>query len=1008
MRQRARRAAVIAVAAALLIAGAAEAQQTPPPPPDQQFDRFAGRPLAEVRLMVEETPITNATLLSLIDLPIGQPLSIAAVRQAELRLGRLPQYEGVTVIGQDTTDGRVVITFVLEPLHAIDQLAFLFAQAAVIPHEQLNQRVRDIYGGLPTGDRIADVEETVREILAEEGYRSAVVESERVVRHNPDRATLLFKIDPGPQAIITNVQVNGESPYPVTEILARTGAKDGAPYREREIGDRLDEIRDELSAKGYYAAVARQLPAFPTESTVVLTLVVNAGPIVVLNVEPEDALPSGDRDEYIPIRRERTVDDDLLEDSEARIVAALQREGYMTAAVSHTQETPTPGRLVITFKIDRGRRHRIDHVEAPSGLALPAGQLVTLLGLSSRDVYTARDTGEGLARIVGEYRSRGFSNAVVEAPFVELPERSTADEVWGVIRLKVSEGPQATIAGITFTLEASPQVPAAALQSLMQSQPGTPYVQAIVAADQRRLYDEYARRGFTAANVRIESRLSEDERQVTLVVTANEGPRYTVGEIIVVGNERIDADEVLRELTLRVGAPLSDEARFESRRRLLATSSYRNVTITPEPPAPGETAVRVIVAVDEAPATAFGFGGGLEVRRRPVLAGVEDRFEVAPRAFIEVSRRNIGGRNRSINFFARGSLQLTDEPVEDPGTTLPNDFAEYRLTTTFREQNAFRTDSDLLIGVTSEQALRTSFNFIRRSANAEFLHRLTPTINLSGRYALEFNQIFLLDDEFQEDDLIIDRLFPQVRLSIFGGGLFWDRRDSPLAPTRGTQIVADHEVALRQVGSETGFVKTFYQVSYFRPVSADRRTVFASRVQFGAARGFKRVVPDLDESGNPIVDENGQVVTRVVDDLPASHRFFAGGSTTVRGFQLDRLGSRRQNPDGTINEHGVLNEDGLSNGGHALMLLNLELRTIVGRLFGRSFGVAGFIDGGNVFARVGHVDPRDLRGALGFGVRYDSPLGPVRLDLGFKMSRLTFARGRERGWEYHLSIGEAF
>jgi outer membrane translocation and assembly module TamA len=146
----------------------------------------------------------------------------------------------------------------------------------------------------------------------------------------------------------------------------------------------------------------------------------------------------------------------------------------------------------------------------------------------------------------------------------------------------------------------------------------------------------------------------------------------------------------------------------------------------------------------------------------------------------------------------------------------------------------------------------------------------------------------------------------------------------------------------------------------------------------------------------------------VITDIPASHRFFAGGSTTVRGFQLDRLGSRRVNPDGSIREGGVLNEDGLSNGGHALLLLNLEMRTIVGRLLGRNFAVAGFVDGGNVFARASNLRLDDLRAAVGFGFRYDSPLGPVRLDFGFKLNRLTFARGRERGWEYHLSIGEAF
>jgi outer membrane translocation and assembly module TamA len=68
----------------------------------------------------------------------------------------------------------------------------------------------------------------------------------------------------------------------------------------------------------------------------------------------------------------------------------------------------------------------------------------------------------------------------------------------------------------------------------------------------------------------------------------------------------------------------------------------------------------------------------------------------------------------------------------------------------------------------------------------------------------------------------------------------------------------------------------------------------------------------------------------------------------------------------------------------------------------------GFLDGGNVFARAGDFDLARIRGAAGFGVRADSPLGAIRLDFGFKLSRRTIAGQRESGWEYHLSIGEAF
>jgi len=91
------------------------------------------------------------------------------------------------------------------------------------------------------------------------------------------------------------------------------------------------------------------------------------------------------------------------------------------------------------------------------------------------------------------------------------------------------------------------------------------------------------------------------------------------------------------------------------------------------------------------------------------------------------------------------------------------------------------------------------------------------------------------------------------------------------------------------------------------------------------------------------------------------------------------------------------------------VLFNAELRTLVGKLFGRNFGVATFTDAGNVFKNASDIDLTRIRGSAGVGVRYDSPIGPVRLDYGWKFHRMTFEDGtRERGWEIHFNIGEAF
>jgi outer membrane translocation and assembly module TamA len=323
-------------------------------------------------------------------------------------------------------------------------------------------------------------------------------------------------------------------------------------------------------------------------------------------------------------------------------------------------------------------------------------------------------------------------------------------------------------------------------------------------------------------------------------------------------------------------------------------------------------------------------------------------------------------------------------------------FTEYRVKGTYRERRAFRSDTDLLLGVTSEQAVRPAFNFVRNGATAELLRRIGPQVNLSGRYSFDVTR--LVDDRIPaEERPLIDRAFPQVRLSLVSTGVSWDRRDDPLDPSRGTFLTGDLEVASRALGSQVGYVKGFFQASGFRSLGASRRTVVAGRGQLGLARGFERTVPVVDDEGVPVIGPDGLPVTDLVRDLPVSSRFFAGGSTTVRGFQLDRLGV----PE-------ILNRDGLSLGGNALVVLNLEVRRMLTTLFGSRLSGVVFVDSGNVFARVNQIDVDDLRSAAGLGVRVDSPLGPIRLDFGFKLDRRVINENRERGWEYHLSIGEAF
>jgi outer membrane protein assembly factor BamA len=351
---------------------------------------------------------------------------------------------------------------------------------------------------------------------------------------------------------------------------------------------------------------------------------------------------------------------------------------------------------------------------------------------------------------------------------------------------------------------------------------------------------------------------------------------------------------------------------------------------------------------------------------------------LAPRAFVDLGRRNLFGKNRSVNFFASASLHPNET---ETSSRVGYGFAEYSLRGTFHEPRVFGTAMDGVLTATLEQQIRSSFNFAKKSAAAQVSRRLTSRVSVSGAYQLQ--QTRLLDVNVSpEDQPLIDKVFSQVRLSLFSIQGFYDTRNDPVDTTRGEYFSVNTQLAARAIGSEVGFAKSSFTGQVFRPVPLGRGTVFAVQARLGVATGFPRDVVVTD----PVT---GEVTVEHDRELPEPERFFAGGDTTVRGFALDTLGAP-----------GTIAANGFPIGGNAETIFNVELRVPVRG----GLGVVGFVDTGNVFAKAVDINLLELRSAAGVGLRYKSPVGPIRVDLGFKLR----PEPGEGLTAWFISFGQAF
>jgi outer membrane protein assembly complex protein YaeT len=954
-----------------------------------------GAVVDEVRAEREGRAVTDPAVTGLIETRPGQPLAMRQVRETIAHLVNLNLFDDVQVSSEPSGRGGLRLIYRLVPAHPVTRMEFRGMLG--LSEGDLRRAVSERFGDVPRAAQASAVATALRAVYRDRGYPSAMVGAQLVESHDPDRATLVFNIESGMRPPVVDVrltQLDAEDGL----LADRPALRTGVPYDRAAVERELQRWTDRLRGGGYYEARASHGVLFPPDGAV-LSVSLTRGPRITVAFAG-DSLSDADRERLVPIRAEASADEDLLEDSARAIELFLKGRGYRTARVSYTR-TPSAGEVVITFDVRRGPRFSVGAVDVMGAPSMTPAEVREFVALREGQPFTDSAVGAGMVALRNAYLARGFSLAAVEPVETVLsPDTPGADNGRVNVVIRVTEGPRTTVR--TIAVRGAAAVPEATVRGAAQLAAGRPFSERALADDRDRIDLEYRNRGYDEVSVRTEVARAENDTQADVRFVIDEGRQVLVDRVIIVGNTRTKPETIERELLVKPGQPLGYSDLIESRQRLQALQLFRRVTID-ELPHASEPRRDIFVRVEEAPATVIGGGGGVEgafrVRTDDEGQAVE-RFEFAPRGFFQIGRRNLWGKNRSADLFTRVSLRSRDVAVTSNGLALSDTqregrygFNEYRVVGTFKEPRAFGLRSDVLVTGILEQAIRSSFNFLRREARVESGVRLSRLYSVTGRYSLQRTELF--DETIEPDQQpLIDRLFPQVRLSTFAGSILRDSRDDVLDTGKGALVAVDSDLAARAIGSEVGYVKTYVQGRTFHTLPTTRRMVIALAGRLGAAHGFPRSIPRLDGTGAPVVGDDGQPIVDTIQDLPASERFFAGGDTTVRGFALDRLGD-----DSTISESGF------PKGGNGVIVLNSELRVAVtGRL-----QAVGFVDAGNVVARARDLDVFDLRTAAGFGIRFRSPVGPIRLDLGFKLDRRELSPGRlERRSIWHISLGQAF
>jgi outer membrane protein insertion porin family len=933
----------------------------------QVQQEYLGRPIADIRLELGGRPTSDADIRDVLETRVGDPLAMTAVRETLIHLMALSRFENVEVSAEPDPRG-VVLVYTLVPLRTVRSM--VFRGPLGLDESLVRSEVTDRYGNTPALGRADDIARTLEGLYRDHGYEKAAV-TPHVEIQDGTRARLVFDVDHGPRARIGAIKVEGDGRLSEGELLTRLAVKSGGEYDPSDVTRRASAYVEGLRGRGFYAAAVDVTPRF-LENVVNLDIAATRGPHITLQFTG-DALPKDKIEQLAPIKTEKSVDQDILEDWSGNIVQYLRSLGYRNADATFDRRVQDGGEQII-FDVRQGRRHVIEAVEVTGNQAISRERIVKLLGVQPGQPLVQRTIDAGVTAVVADYLAAGFTT--VGAKSVIAARSSTPAEARDALTVQITEGPKTIVSSVRFTVNGG-QVPASELPvGKVTVEPGAPFFLPALTTQRDEILRGYLNGGYESVTVTLpdpQQMISADRTRADVRYDIRTGPQFFVDHILIAGDNRTKASTIRDELQFTSGDPLSLEKLRASEMRLGALGLFRRVRVTELQQGGTETRRDVLVIVDEAPTTSIAYGGGIEVARRlrrDASGLAVPAYELAPRGLFEVGRRNLWGGNRSINFTS--SVAVRPSSTDVVGTGLK----EYRALGTYREPKIFSGLFDLLVTGGVEQTVRTSYAFNRRSVYTQIAHRLSPTLSLYGQYSLERTHVFN-EQVTEEEQLLIDKLFPRVRISRVSATIARDtRRDDPFDPSAGMLASVEGSVAPRALGSEVGFAKTQAQAFVYRQLTGRHRTVFAGGVRLGLAAGFERTT----------------VTGEILHDVPISERFFSGNS--VRGFVADRLG-----------RPGTLTPVGFPTGGNGLLVFNVELRTRVWK----DLGAVAFVDAGNVFLKASDVNPTLIRPGVGFGLRYKSPLGPIRLDVGFNPDRRYYGNGtREPLTSIYFGLGQAF
>ena len=929
---------------------------------------------------------------------LGAPLSREFLQASLRQLFSTGLFENIQVAASPQQDG-VALVFRGLPRTFIGTVTVDGAKGASL-NTQLERASRLSAGARYTQAKLDQALAQMRRALAENGFHDPAITHTLTPHPENQLIDIAFHVVNGPQARVGSVEVTGDPGMSADDFRRHARLKAGSHVEHDTANKALtgvlkqyrkqDRLEAEIKLESQQYAAETQKTDFHFSAS--------RGPQVKVIVD--GASISASRIKHvIPVFEEGTVDEDLLNEGNRRLRDYYQRMGYVDVKVDHEQKTVNADQVEILYRVNLGPRRRVEKVSVAGNHYFDSPTLEELLSVHAADVidrhgvYSQALVATDVSALQAVYQNNGF-------PWVKIsPETSQPEETGAKgktapldVVYHIEEGKQVRVGSVQ--LEGAEHSEPARLMPLLNTTPGQLFSPQNLAGDRDALLTDYLSRGFDQVAIDVSQQVeASDPGKVDVVFHITEGQQIFVRKVLITGLHYTRSATIAKAITIHPGDPLDPAALAETQRNLYEFALFNEIDTAVQNPNGGETYKTILLQAVEARRWALTYGFGFEAQTGTPQTNCttsstetgnctpNGKTSVSPRVLIDITRNNVFGREQSASL--RGNYGLLEQRISllfqnphfegnrDFGLTLSGGYANSQDVTTY-------------VASKLEAGMRWSQHFS------------TPVFGLSRAntflYELAFRRVKVAQDSLQVYPDEITLLSTAVRVA--GPGLTWirDTRDTPLDAHRGTYTSLQEFLSGSKLGAQAEFNRLDLSNSSYWSFDKNR-FVLARNTRYGQERAF-------GPSGGEL--------------LPLPERLYAGGATSLRGFSINAAGPRDP-------------QTGFPIGGAGALVNSTEMRLPPPTLpwLGNSVSLVLFHDMGNVFANAGqawpsairiHQPDRDtcksaltdpyenLKGpgssigelgncsfnyfshALGLGMRYHTPAGPIRLDFSYNLN----------------------